>query len=685
MRSSVDEHSFGDSAKLGLATHLMCRRMAIYSWFLVDMRPKRTALSGVLALAAIVLQAGLADAEELAPIESYGALPEIGMMALSPDGTRLAMRNVGEGIDSIVIMDLKTGKVLNGANAEKVNPRSLRFANNDKWLRVAGHTVKGFQVRGAFDYSYSYVFDLNANEIKPLMRKANIHPLQGGLGRVIGASDGGNTIYIPAFVDSQNGSKPSYGIFKATFGKRREPLVERGKRQTQDWFMNAAGEALIREDYDNNKNLHQVWRVDGEEDVLLYEEVTEIPRISLVGISEDSESVVVIKTPKSSDFSKYYLMDMDDGSLSDPILGRHDARIESVFTDINRVVLGVRYSGFFPRYFFFDESMNNRIKDVQRRLPGMAVELAAWSDDRNVLVFEVEGGWSSGVYLMFTGDDPEPIKVGAARSGISSEQIAAVYVEEYEARDGLKIPALITARKDVYEKGKAPLIMMPHGGPSSYDRFGFDWMAQYFASRGYIVMQPQFRGSSGFGKAFELAGRGEWGGKMQSDLDDGVGYLVDNGKVDPERVCIVGASYGGYAALAAGAFSPDLYKCVVSFAGVSDLYQMLKTERADYGGNHWVLSYWQKQVGSGLTGKEFLRSISPVNHAANFKAPVLLLHGKDDTVVKYDQSRRMQKALKKERKQVEYNLLKGEDHWLTQPETRMETLRAMAEFIEKHL
>jgi dipeptidyl aminopeptidase/acylaminoacyl peptidase len=279
--------------------------------------------------------------------------------------------------------------------------------------------------------------------------------------------------------------------------------------------------------------------------------------------------------------------------------------------------------------------------------------------------------------------DAQPISLGQTRPSVSREHIAPVRIGEYQARDGLTIPMLLTATDKVFKAGNAPLIVMPHGGPAQHDTFGFDWQAQYFASRGYVVLQPQFRGSTGFGRSHEFAGRGEWGGKMQTDLDDGVDFLVEQGVADSRRVCIVGGSYGGYAALAAGAFTPDRYRCVVSFAGVSDLPEMLKDESRERGADHWVVSYWADQFGSD-EGKEKLRSISPYFHAENFKAPVLLIHGRNDTVVPADQSMRMERALKRADKDVEFVLLKGEDHYYTNAETRIEALGLMSDFIEKH-
>ena len=197
-----------------------------------------------------------------------------------------------------------------------------------------------------------------------------------------------------------------------------------------------------------------------------------------------------------------------------------------------------------------------------------------------------------------------------------------------------------------------------------------------------MVLQPNFRGSTGFGGEFFEAGHGEWGAKMQDDITDGVEALVSMGSVDPQRVCIVGASYGGYAALAGGAFTSELYRCVAAIAPVSDVELMLAETRRDYGRHHWVIDYWKDLAGAD---KQKLRAISPVNHSDAFKAPVLLIHGKDDTVVPIRQSVVMAKALRKAGKDVELIRIKGADHWLSRAETRLATLDALDKFVARHL
>ncbi|MEO1407882.1 MAG: alpha/beta fold hydrolase, partial [Pseudomonadota bacterium] len=238
---------------------------------------------------------------------------------------------------------------------------------------------------------------------------------------------------------------------------------------------------------------------------------------------------------------------------------------------------------------------------------------------------------------------------------------------------------------DISNASNLKTIVMPHGGPETYDAIGFDWMAQYFANRGYLVFQPNFRGSAGYGTAFVLAGNGEWGGKMQDDITDGLKALVNEGLADPDNVCIVGASYGGYAALAGGAFTPDLYRCVVAIAPVTDLHRMLKDEKRDYGRNHWVVDYWQERMADGEARKIKLRSVSPSEYADSFQSPVLLIHGDKDRIVPLKQSEIMHQALLDAGKLVTFITLERGDHALSTNEARLTTLQAASDFVEQHI
>jgi dipeptidyl aminopeptidase/acylaminoacyl peptidase len=230
------------------------------------------------------------------------------------------------------------------------------------------------------------------------------------------------------------------------------------------------------------------------------------------------------------------------------------------------------------------------------------------------------------------------------------------------------------------EAKNLPVILFPHGGPNARDEAEFDWWAQAFASRGYAVFQPNFRGSTGRSAVFRLAGNGEWGRKMQTDISDGLAELVRQGIVDPTRACIMGASYGGYAALAGVTLQHGLYRCSVAVAPVSDLKDFDATRYRESGDNKMVRSSWRELLGDPKNFNE----VSPRRHAAQADAPVLLIHGKDDTVVNFSQSQAMADALKDAGRPYEMVVLRQEDHWLSRSETRKQMLEAAMAFVQRY-
>jgi dipeptidyl aminopeptidase/acylaminoacyl peptidase len=220
--------------------------------------------------------------------------------------------------------------------------------------------------------------------------------------------------------------------------------------------------------------------------------------------------------------------------------------------------------------------------------------------------------------------------------------------------------------------------VLPHGGPAVLDTQDFDWWAQALAAQGYAVLQPNYRGST-VSVAHRAAGFGEWGRKMQTDLSDGVRYLGEQGTIDPKRVCIVGASYGGYAALAGISLEPGVYRCAVAVAGIADLKRFLVRR-----GDSVTQRYWNRFMGVSGPGDPILKAISPIEHVSAIAGPVLLIHGRDDTVVPYEQSDAMADALKHAGKSFEFVTLKHEDHWLSRSATRLQMLEATVAFLRKN-
>ena len=272
----------------------------------------------------------------------------------------------------------------------------------------------------------------------------------------------------------------------------------------------------------------------------------------------------------------------------------------------------------------------------------------------------------------------DPIATPYAK--LDGVRLAPVTPIKYKARDGLTIPGYLTMPLDRPDHG-LPLIVMPHGGPFARDTWDYDPYVQFLASRGYVVLQPNFRGSTGYGKDYVEKGYGQWGRGMQDDVDDGVDWLIKSGKVDAKRVCIMGASYGGYAALWGAIRNPEKYRCAVSLSGVTDLPGMLRADRRSFNAPRYFRD-WQSHV-RGEDKKVDLDTVSPLAQAARLNVPVLIAHGEKDDNVLPKQAHQMVKALAA-KPNVEALFYKDEGHGLTKKEDMADFLTHLDAFLAKH-
>jgi dipeptidyl aminopeptidase/acylaminoacyl peptidase len=269
-------------------------------------------------------------------------------------------------------------------------------------------------------------------------------------------------------------------------------------------------------------------------------------------------------------------------------------------------------------------------------------------------------------------------------ASLPAQRLATMQRYAYAARDGVRIPAYLS-RPPGAPAGPMPLIVMPHGGPEIRDSFDFDVWAPFMATRGYMVFQPNFRGSAGYGVAYAEAGYGQWGKMMADDVTDGVKALIASGQVDPKRICIFGGSYGGYAALYAGATHPELYQCVVSWAGDDDLLASLRFERQQHGTDSESYKYWLKSMGDPDKDAAALKAASPLTYAASYQPPVLMIHGEDDGIVDVQASKTMKNALARAGKSVKLVTFKNEGHRNWVDEDAEAALTEVSTFIQAHI
>ncbi|WP_100656771.1 alpha/beta hydrolase family protein [Alteromonas flava] len=615
----------------------------------------------------------------LIPVEAYGALPSTSLFSISPSGQLVAFRDVSGEYDLLVVQNRMNGELIRAARIDNINPNTLYFVSDNVVILVATKNIKLPGYKGRHDSSWAYAFNLETGGINALLEQGfGIYKGQTQLGRIIGISPDKKYAFMPAYE-----SPGRYNLYKVNLENKRKPKVyQRGTADTDDFFLNNQGEVIARERFNNEENLHRIEARINDEWVEIYREETDIRTKGFSGVTSDQQHLVFSSYSDYSDRRAYYTMALADGSISAPLFHDDNKDVSHLITDLQRVVHGAAFSGFEPSYYFFDEKLNARMRGINKAMPENSFAIKDYSDNWQNIIFFMQGKDSVGEYILYAKGALQLL--ASSRPDIPVDSVSPVVEQVITARDGLKIPTLVTIPRGK-TASKLPAIVMPHGGPASHDSKGFDYLAQFFANRGFIVIQPQFRGSSGFGRAFRYAGHGEWGRKMQDDVTDTVLALTEEGKIDPQRVCIVGGSYGGYAALAGAAFTPELYRCAVSINGVSDVERMLKDERKDYGSDHWVVAYWEDAISRGEVDESHLAAISPINHVSQIQAPILLIHGEYDESVPIKQSERMLDALEDADKTVEFLELEDGNHFLSSAQNRMRAMQAIAAFVEKHM
>jgi dipeptidyl aminopeptidase/acylaminoacyl peptidase len=312
---------------------------------------------------------------------------------------------------------------------------------------------------------------------------------------------------------------------------------------------------------------------------------------------------------------------------------------------------------------------------MDKAIPDRWPDIVSWSKDLSVLIVHVGGADSPGGYYLYRPADGTMSLFATLNTDLGLKRYAAVKTIAYTARDGTEMSGVLTLPKG-REAKNLPLILMPHGGPFARDDEEWDWWAQFLASRGYAVLQPNYRGSSGFGTAFGKLGEGQWGLKMQDDLTDAVAWAAKQGIADPARVCIVGGSYGGYAAFRAAQRDKGVYRCAVSYAGVSDMTAMVRYDSSFLNGGR-SKDYLRLQAPD-------LKAVSPINFAGDFSTPILIMHGKADQTVPVKQSREMVERLKAVKASYRYVEQPLGDHHFTREADRLQFLQELEAFLTKY-
>ncbi|MGA0601874.1 alpha/beta hydrolase family protein [Caulobacter sp. KR2-114] len=640
------------------------------------LRAAAIAVLGGIAAATSAMAAEPQAAAGPPALAAYGRLPTIEQVAIAPDGSALAAIYTDGDARKLVVLSLPDQKIIRVLNAGSNKLRTIQWAGPHHILLTVSHATTVVDViapKSEWFVTTDYNLDkgslkpaiagideaMNITFGKPMIRTINGHPFAFIQGEY--------------FVDNRG----HIALFKVDLDRDVAILVDAGVENTDDWLVDQSGQLLAQREHDARRDVTQVrvhrgnsWQLvklgDGNGDP------------DIMGLGRDGKTILF------NDWvdDKPALRELTVGETGwGDVIASQDGQ-EVLFDPGDARAIGVHaLVGDKDEYRFFDAHDQAVWNAVVKAYPADArVLFQDWSADHRRIVVLVDSPEDGAAYAYvdlathkatWLGDVyPEAAKLIAPRTPFA-----------FKAGDGTPLTGYLFTPPG-REARNLPLVVFPHGGPAARDEPSYDWWAQAMATRGYAVLQVNYRGSDGFGWKFLKAGFGQWGRAMQTDLSDGVRALAVQGKIDPKRVCIVGASYGGYAALAGATLQPDVYRCAASVAGPAELSKFVAWSRDQH--DISAQRYWLKFMGADGLHDVRLEDISPADHADQVKGPVLLIHGKDDTVVPFSQSQIMADALKRAGKPYDLVVLKAEDHWLSRGETRLQMLQAVIDFLQKN-
>jgi dipeptidyl aminopeptidase/acylaminoacyl peptidase len=616
----------------------------------------------------------------LLPVEAFASLPDLSQMKLSPDGDKIGYIIEYQGRNAIV-----TNK-LDGTNRQVIpsppdaDIRRFFWGNDDIIILEVAGTLNRQVFLGKSDESRLFTFNLKNQKFKWLGEQKRLLSNKRQASQQNYASQHERIVdflpndpkHILVEMDFELDAEASVYKVNIESGKRKE--VRKDLRGIQNWFTDQNSEIIYGHGYNGSKTVIMFKQPNGDWIDLKktdwyqkfdFEDFTSDPNIAYVsGRTEHGTNGI-------------FTLDLRTGEPVSSVFSHKDVDIDTMVTHpITGKVAGVYYTTDFSRIEYFDKTLAKVQRSLAKALSGMIVTLVSMDAKGTKYLVRAENDRDPGSYYLYDRVNKQLNYIAPTRGAIFAEQMASAKMINVPVRDGSTITAILTMPVGKGVKD-SPAIILPHGGPAARDNSHWDFWAQFYANRGYIVLQPNFRGSTGFGDAFFAKGRKQWGGLMQDDVTDATKWLIAEGYADPERICIVGASYGGYAALMGAIKEPNLYKCSVSVNGVTDLPRIKTNDKNSIGGRSWI-----KRM--GLEGTDD-KMVSPHDRADEINIPVLLMSSVDDARISYRMSQSTHDKLKKLGKDSTYVKIEDGTHHMVTKASRMTLLTETEKFLKKHI
>jgi dipeptidyl aminopeptidase/acylaminoacyl peptidase len=634
------------------------------------------------------------------PVETFFKRAQYENMRISPNGKRLAAAIPAKGRDNLVVIDLekRTRSIITGFT--KFDVVNVNWINDD---RLCFRAADGQDVSGTFNYLGTFCVDHDGDNIKNFTKIGAASGMDsvGGFTRIEFLSlahDGSPDV----FVQMWQRSRESADVYRFnTMTGRFQLLTVDSPGFVRRWVLDRNHVPRIavsqpQQEKDGRERI--VWyRENAEakwENLAKTEMLAETLAVSEVRVNPvafDYDNVTLYaSSSEGRDKSAMYKVDMK--TRKKELLFEHpliDVNGGLVFSETQKKLLGIRYNADKPAVKWFDPEMEKLQRMVDNTFPKTinAIQVAPESDAR-ALIFAYSDR-NPGEYHLLDRTKPSVEFLAKTREWIDPEMMAERRFITYKARDGLEIPAWVTMPKGTSGRN-LPLIVNIHGGPwvraYSFDEWGRWPEAQFFASRGYVVLEPEPRGSTGFGRKHYTLSLKKWGQSMQDDITDGALHLVKEGIVDESRMCLHGGSYGGYATAMGLAKDPGLWRCGSPFVAVTDLFLFQNLATSDISRNSdFFEGSFKRVVGDSVADKEMFTMYSPALQANRIKAPVLLAMGSDDVRVPIEHGNALRSAMEKAGGRIEYVVYDGEGHGFNKEENVVDFYKRLEAFFAANL
>jgi dipeptidyl aminopeptidase/acylaminoacyl peptidase len=612
------------------------------------------------------------EADPLA--HAFGTMPTIRGVQLSPDGSKISFLMMHEtDVPVVIVHDLGSGnsKLVLASDGEKADLYWCEWASNERLLCGYHGIAEGLGTKKSATRLVAVDPD-GSNRLVLMDRKLKRK-------RVFYKQYQDNVVDWlpddPTHVLVQEPSNRGSGVSRIDIHSGKMSRVSRTKDNTYAWMSDGRGTPRLRLRM-TERTLGWHYRLSGESKWHgLHESKMEKPdEYTPVGFGEDPNSLLVIK-PLNGRLALFETKLAND--RAEQLIFAHPSVDVggAVFLGKYRRMVAVGYSTDMSHLHFFDPVVERITERLERVFPGKTIGVIDESWDKRFYLVLVGSDRDSGAYYRVDVEQNQLLRVADRNSELVDRELSPMQPIQYKAADGTSIPGYLTLPVAV-RAGPLPAVILPHGGPESRDYWGFDWIAQYLAAKGYAVLQSNYRGSGGFGDAWAGDGGFQSWRIAMSDIAEGANHLVEAGIADPARISIVGWSYGGYAALMSGIVEPDRYRCIVSIAGVTDPELLIRDSRP-------FLSHRATKAFVS-TNDEVLEEGSPLERAGEINAPVLLFHGDEDVNVTVHHSRKLAKTLKRKKKSIQYVEYEEVEHSIRRNRYRVDMLTRIGAFLDEH-